>query len=370
MADLFDNPMGLMGFEFVEFASPTPGVIEPVLGMLGFTAVAHHRSKDVTLFRQGDINFIVNREPRSVAGYFAAEHGPSACGLAFRVKDSHKAYNRALELGAQPIDIPTGPMELRLPAVKGIGGAPLYLIDRFEDGKSIYDIDFDFIDGADRHPVGHGFKTIDHMTHNVYKGRMAFWGAFYERIFGFREIRYFDIKGEYTGLTSRAMTAPDGLIRIPLNEESGKNGGQIEEFLMQFNGEGIQHIALSCDNLLDAVDKLQMVGIPLMTAPNDVYYEMLAERLPGHGEPVGELQARGILLDGSTANGEARLLLQIFSQTLLGPVFFEFIQRKADEGFGEGNFKALFESMERDQLRRGAIEGVSATDLATDAAQV
>jgi 4-hydroxyphenylpyruvate dioxygenase len=364
MADLFDNPMGLMGFEFVEFASPTPGVIEPVLGMLGFTAVAHHRSKDVTLFRQGDINFIVNREPRSVAGYFAAEHGPSACGLAFRVRDAHKAYNRALELGAQPIDIPTGPMELRLPAIKGIGGAPLYLIDRFEDGKSIYDIDFDFVDGVERHPVGHGFKMIDHMTHNVYKGRMAFWGSFYERIFNFREIRYFDIKGEYTGLTSRAMTAPDGLIRIPLNEERGGTGGQIEEFLMQFNGEGIQHIALSCDNLIEAVDKLQMAGVPLMTAPNDVYYEMLADRLPGHGEPVGELQARGILMDGTTANGQPRLLLQIFSQTLLGPVFFEFIQRKADEGFGEGNFKALFESMERDQLRRGAIEGVAAPESA------
>lgn len=369
MADLFDNPMGLMGFEFVEFASPTPGVIEPVLAMMGFTAVAHHRSKDVTLFRQGDINFIVNREPRSVAGYFAAEHGPSACGLAFRVRDAHKAYNRALELGAQPIDIPTGPMELRLPAIKGIGGAPLYLIDRFEDGKSIYDIDFDFVDGVDRHPVGHGFKMIDHMTHNVYKGRMAFWGGFYERIFNFREIRYFDIKGEYTGLTSRAMTAPDGLIRIPLNEERGGTGGQIEEFLMQFNGEGIQHIALSCDNLIEGVDKLQMAGVPLMTAPNDVYYDMLAERLPGHGEPVGELQARGILLDGTTANGQPRLLLQIFSQTLLGPVFFEFIQRKADEGFGEGNFKALFESMERDQLRRGAIEGVPATATDTSPAE-
>jgi 4-hydroxyphenylpyruvate dioxygenase len=369
MPDLFDNPMGLCGFEFVEFASPTPGVIEPLMEKLGFSLVAKHRSKDVLLYRQGSINFIVNREAKSQAGYFAAEHGPSACGLAFRVRDAHKAYHRALELGAQPIDIPTGPMELRLPAVKGIGGAPLYLIDRFEDGKSIYDIDFEFIDGVDRHPVGHGFQMIDHLTHNVYKGRMAFWGGFYERIFGFREIRYFDIKGEYTGLTSRAMTAPDGLIRIPLNEERGGNGGQIEEFLMQFNGEGIQHIALSCNNLLDAVDKLQMAGIPLMTAPNDVYYDMLAERLPGHGEPVGELQARGILLDGSTANGDKRLLLQIFSQCLLGPVFFEFIERKNDEGFGEGNFKALFDSMERDQLRRGAIQGVAAPAAAKEAAE-
>ena len=355
MADLFDNPMGLCGFEFVEFASPNAEVLEPLLTQLGFSLVARHRSKDVLLYRQGDINFIVNREPKSQADYFAAEHGPSACGLAFRVKDSHAAYERALSLGAQPIEIPTGPMELRLPAIKGIGGAPLYLIDRFEDGKSIYDIDFEFIECVERHPKGHGFKSIDHLTHNVYKGRMAFWGSFYERIFNFREIRYFDIKGEYTGLTSRAMTAPDGLIRIPLNEESGRNSGQIEEFLMKFNGEGIQHIALLTDDLLASVDSLQMAGVPLMTAPNDVYYEMLEERLPGHGEPVGELQARGILMDGSTSQGEKRLLLQIFSETLLGPVFFEFIQRKADEGFGEGNFKALFESMERDQVRRGVV---------------
>jgi 4-hydroxyphenylpyruvate dioxygenase len=253
------------------------------------------------------------------------------------------------------MEMPTGPMELNLPAIKGIGGAPLYLIDRFEDGQSIYDIDFKFIEGVDRRPLGHGFSIIDHLTHNVYRGRMGFWGGFYEKIFNFREIRYFDIQGAYTGLTSRAMTAPDGKIRIPLNEESGKGNGQIEEFLMQFNGEGIQHIALLCDDLIASVDSLQMAGVPLMTAPNEVYYEMLQERLPGHGEPTAELQTRGILLDGSTAGGKPRLLLQIFSQTLLGPVFFEFIQRKLDDGFGEGNFKALFESLERDQVRRGAI---------------
>ena len=330
MPDLFENPMGLMGFEFVEFASPTAQLLEPLFEQMGFTLVARHRSKDVVLYRQGGINFIVNREPKSPAGYFAAEHGPSACGLAFRVKDSHAAYERALALGAQPIEMPTGPMELRLPAIRGIGGAPLYLIDRYEDGQSIYDIDFKFIEGVDRRPVGHGFKLIDHLTHNVYRGRMAFWGAFYEKLFNFREIRYFDIQGQHTGLTSRAMTAPDGLIRIPLNEESGKGSGQIEEFLMKFNGEGIQHVALLTDDLLASVDALQMAGVPLMTAPNDIYYAMLEERLPGHGEPVGELQARGILLDGSTTGGQKKLLLQIFSGTLLGPVFFEFIQRKAD----------------------------------------
>ncbi|MEB2543755.1 MULTISPECIES: 4-hydroxyphenylpyruvate dioxygenase [Burkholderia] len=357
MADLFENPMGLMGFEFVEFASPTPGVLEPLFEKLGFTEVARHRSKNVSLYRQGDINFIINREPSSQAAFFAAEHGPSACGLAFRVKDSHHAYKRAIELGAQPVEIPTGPMELRLPAIKGIGGAPLYLIDRFEDGKSVYDIDFEFLPGVDRHPVGHGFKIVDHLTHNVYRGRMSYWADFYEKLFNFREIRYFDIKGEYTGLTSKAMTAPDGMIRIPLNEEAKQGGGQIEEFLMQFNGEGIQHIALLTDNIFDAVDRLQMAGIPVMTAPNEFYYEGIETRLPGHGENVAELQSRGLLLDGTTEGGQKRLLLQIFSQPLLGPVFFEFIERKGDyrEGFGEGNFKALFESLERDQIQRGVL---------------
>ena len=355
MDNTYANPMGLMGFEFVEFAAPEPNTLEPVFEQLGFTLVAKHRSKDVVLYRQGRINFIVNREPKSHAGYFAAEHGPSACGLAFRVMDSHKAYSRALELGAQPLEISTGPMELRLPAIKGIGGAPLYLIDRFEDGGSIYDIDFEFQGGVDRYPTGHGLEAIDHLTHNVYRGRMAYWASFYEKLFNFREIRYFDIQGEYTGLTSKAMTAPDGKIRIPLNEESKKGSGQIEEFLMKFNGEGIQHIALSTDDLPATIDRLTLAGVPLLAAPNDVYYEMLEQRLPGHGQNIPDLQTRGILLDGSTSGAKPRLLLQIFSETMLGPVFFEFIQRKGDDGFGEGNFKALFESIERDQVKRGVL---------------
>ncbi len=356
MADLFENPMGLMGFEFVEFASPVPNVLEPMFEKLGFTLVAKHRSKDVVLYRQGDINFIVDREPHSAAGYFAAEHGPAACGLGFRVRDSHKAYKLALERGGQPLEMPTGPMELRLPAVKGIGGAPLYLIDRFEDGKSIYDIDFEFIEGVERRPRGHGLDVIDHLTHNVYRGRMAHWAKFYERLFNFRELRYFDIKGEYTGLTSKAMTAPDGKIRIPLNEESARGSGQIEEYLMAFNGEGIQHIALACSDLIGCVDRLAQAGVPLMKAPPAAYYKMLDTRIPGHGEDPKALQARGILVDGAVKDGSRRLLLQIFSATVFGPVFFEFIQRKGDEGFGEGNFKALFESMERDQIERGALK--------------
>jgi 4-hydroxyphenylpyruvate dioxygenase len=247
-------------------------------------------------------------------------------------------------------------MELRLPAIKGIGGAPLYLIDRFEDGKSIYDIDFEFIEGVERHPKGHGLQIIDHLTHNVYRGRMTYWAGFYEKLFNFREIRYFDIKGEYTGLTSKAMTAPDGKIRIPLNEESQAGGGQIEEYLLKFNGEGIQHIALLTEDIFATVDSLRAAGIPLMTAPPETYYEMLEARLPGHGEDLEALKTRGLLVDGKVEDGSKRLLLQIFSENQLGPVFFEFIQRKGDEGFGEGNFKALFESMERDQLKRGALK--------------
>lgn len=355
MADLFENPMGLDGFEFVEFTALERGLLEPAFSLLGFVHVASHRSKDVELWRQGDINFLLNYEKGSPAAFYAEEHGPSACGMAFRVKDAAKAYKRAIELGAEPVEIPTGPMELKLPAIRGIGGALLYLNDRYREGTSIYDIDFKFIEGVDRHPEGCGFKVVDHLTHNVYRGRMDYWTRYYEEFFNFRQIRYFDIKGEYTGLTSRAMSAPDGKVRIPLNEEAGGNG-QIEEFLRAYNGEGIQHIAFSCDDLPACYDRLKAKGLEFMTAPPDTYYEMLSERLPGHGEPIEELKSRGILLDGSTEESDPRLLLQIFSQNLVGPIFFEFIQRKRDEGFGEGNFSALFKSIERDQVRRGVLQ--------------
>ncbi len=351
-----DNPMGLDGFEFVEFSAREPGLLEPVFETLGFRRVAMHRSKNVALWRQGGINFVINYEPKSLAVYHAEEHGPSACGLAFRVRDAHQAYDRALTLGAQPLEIPTGPMELRLPAIRGIGGAPLYLIDRYGEGTSIYDIDFNFLEGVERHPRGVGLTEIDHLTHNVYRGRMDYWADFYERYFSFEEVRHFDIKGQETGLVSRAMTAPDGRIRIPLNEEArGRADGQIEEFLLEYNGEGIQHIALACDDLPATVDALAGRGVPFMTPPPQTYYEMLDSRLPGHGLDTRSLAARGILLDGSTDGGDVRLLLQIFSETMIGPIFFEFIERRRDEGFGEGNFQALFESMERDQLRRGVI---------------
>jgi 4-hydroxyphenylpyruvate dioxygenase len=361
MTDLFENPLGLDGFEFVEFSAPEKGLLEPVFAVMGFTHIASHRSKDVHLWRQGEINLIANYEPGSPAAYFAAEHGASACGMAFRVKDVAAAYAEAIARGAEPVESKTGAMELRIPAIRGIGGAFIYLVDRYAtldnpDTLSIYDIDFVYLPGVDRYPAGAGFKKIDHLTHNVYGGRMAHWAGWYERIFNFREIRYFDIKGEYTGLTSRAMTAPDGKIRIPLNEEGKAGGGQIEEYLRAYNGEGIQHIALICDDLVSCWNNLESLGVPFMAPPPATYYDMLETRLPGHGEPVGALQQRGILLDGTTEGGQPRLLLQIFAQPQIGPVFFEFIQRRGDEGFGEGNFKALFESIERDQIERGVLE--------------
>ncbi len=362
MADLFDNPVGLDGFEFIEFSAPEKGMLEPVFQTMGFAEVARHRSKDVALWRQGNINLVTNYEPKSAAFYFAREHGASACGMGFRVRDAKAAYEYLLEQGAEPVDVNTGPMELRIPGIRGIGNSIIYLIDRYadegENGLSIYDIDFEYLPGVERFPEGCGFDRIDHLTHNVYGGRMAYWADYYEKLFNFREIRYFDIKGEYTGLTSKALTAPDGKIRIPLNEEGEGGKGQIEEFLREYNGEGIQHIALICDDLVACWDRLKKQGVPFMTAPPETYYSMLDERLPGHGRPVDELQRRGILLDGTTEDGQPRLLLQIFAEPRIGPVFFEFIQRVGDyaEGFGEGNFKALFESIERDQIERGALD--------------
>lgn len=351
----FDNPMGLDGFEFIEFSAPEKGLLETAFQSLGFTKIARHRSKDVELWRQGGINLITNYEPKSPAGLFCREHGPSACGMAFRVENAQKAFARAVDLGAETCNTQVGPMELSIPAIRGIGGSVIYFVDRYGDDLSIYDIDFIYLEGVDRNPPGFGFQTVDHLTHNVYRGRMDYWAEYYEHLFNFREIRFFDISGEYTGLRSRALTAPDGKIRIPLNEEGDEGKGQIEEYLLQHRGEGIQHIALSCDDLPAAVDKLRQAGVPMMPPPPDTYYSMLEERLPGSGENPEELKARGILLDGSVENDAPRLLLQIFAEPQIGPVFFEFIQRKGDEGFGEGNFQALFESIERDQLDRGTL---------------
>jgi len=350
-----DNPCGTDGFEFVEYTAPDTAALGALFETMGFSRVARHRSKNVTLYRQGDINFIVNAEPDSRAQRFAREHGPSACAMAFRVRDAAVALQRATALGAREVPGTAGPMELNIPAIEGIGGSLIYLVDRYGDA-SIYDVDFIAEAGVDRRPAGAGLLEVDHLTHNVRKGRMDHFHAFYQRIFNFQELRFFDISGEYTGLTSRALVGPCGKLRIPINESKADPGServdQIQEFIDQYRGEGIQHVALRTDDILATWDRLKANGVKFMSPPPDTYYEMLEERLPGHGEPVDELQRRGILLDGN--NG--RYLLQIFTETVIGPIFFEIIQRKGDDGFGNGNFRALFLSMERDQIRRGVLK--------------
>lgn len=345
------NPAGTDGFEFVEFAHPEPEKLRELFARMGYALTARHRTKAIELWQQGDITYVLNDEPGSHARTFVEEHGPCAPAMCWRVVDRFKAHERALAKGATAYDGPGKTMDL--PAIIGIGGSLIYFTDAYGgDPKGPYAQEFEFL--AAPKPEGVGFYYLDHLTHNVHKGNMDVWFRFYGEIFNFREIRFFDIEGKYTGLTSRALTSPCGRIRIPINEDRGDKG-QIVEYLRRYNGEGIQHIAFLCDDLVATWDRLKALGTPFMTAPPTTYYEMLAERLPGHGEPVDELRKRGILLDGSTADGDPRLLLQIFSETMIGPVFFEFIQRKRDEGFGEGNFTALFQSIERDQMRRGAI---------------
>ena len=349
-----ENPMGTDGFEFVEYAAPDPELLRSLFAKMGFPAVATHKRKNVSLHRQGDINFIINAEPNSFAERFARDHGPCACAMAFRVKDAKAAHARALELGATNAKSDVAGGELDIPAIEGIGGSRLYLVDRYGDAGSIYDVDFDFEpgwQGQEADAASH-LTYIDHLTHNVHRGRMAHWAEFYERLFNFREIRYFDIEGKVTGLISKAMTSPCGKLRIPLNE-SQDDKSQIEEFLRDYKGEGIQHIALGSDDIYSAVDILRSRGVAFQDTP-DTYYERVDARVAGHGEPTAELEKRRILVDGAPTDGQG-LLLQIFTQNVIGPIFFEIIQRKGNEGFGEGNFKALFESIELDQIRRGVV---------------
>ncbi len=351
--DLFDNPLGTDGFEFVEFTSPEPERLKGLFELMGFTAVARHRSKNVLRFRQGDINFILNMEPSGQPADFREVHGPSANAMAFRVKDAARALALAVERGATPVQGLVGPMELNIPAIEGIGGSNLYLVDRY-GAQEIYDVDFVPIPGAAKEAARNskGLTYIDHLTHNVFRGNMARWADFYERIFNFREIRYFDIEGAQTGLFSKAMTSPCGKIRIPLNESQDEHS-QIEEFLRDYRGEGIQHVALGTPDIFHAVETMREGGVRFQDTP-DTYYEQLDSRVPGHGENVQRLQADRILVDGAPTEGQG-LLLQIFTENMIGPIFFELIQRKGNEGFGEGNFKALFESIEADQMRRGVL---------------
>jgi 4-hydroxyphenylpyruvate dioxygenase len=349
---LFANPHGINGFEFVEFAAPDARVLHDLFRTMGFTAVAKHRRKAITLYRQNECNFLVNEEPDSFASDFAAAHGPCACGFAIRVRDGEQVFNAVLANGAEATTHRPETRAVNAPTIKGIGDCMLYLITDKGGYSDLYDAEFDFFAGVERKPKGFGLSFIDHLTHNVYHGQMAHWATYYERLFGFREIRYFDIKGAKTGLVSKAMTAPDGIVRIPLNESSDPKS-QINEYLDEYKGEGIQHIALFSDNIYASVEAMRAQNVAFLDTPN-TYFDVIDQRIPNHGEDVERMRRNKILIDADPETKQKKLL-QIFTQTNIGPIFFEIIQRKGNEGFGEGNFQALFESIERDQMQRGVL---------------
>lgn len=346
-----DNPAGTDGMEFVEFAHPEPQALRDLFARVGFAHTATHKRRAIELWQQGDVSYLINMEPASHAARFVAEHGPCAPSMGWRVVDAKHAFAHAVSLGAQPYGGAGKAMDV--PAICGIGGSLIYFLDGSRE-SSPYNTEFDWV--ADAYPAGKGFYYLDHLTHNVHKGNMDKWFGFYGRLFNFREIRFFDIQGKYTGLFSRALTSPCGRIRIPINEDRGETG-QIVSYLKKYKGEGIQHVAIGTDDIYDATDALADAGLRFMPGPNEAYYDMSYERVKGHDEPKERMMKHGILIDGEgvVGGGETKILLQIFSKTVIGPIFFEFIQRKGDDGFGEGNFKALFESIEREQIETGEI---------------
>jgi 4-hydroxyphenylpyruvate dioxygenase len=353
------NPAGTAGFEFVEFAHPEPQKLADLFRRMGYAPVARHKTKDITIFRQGDINFVLNAEAGSYATRFMQQHGPCAPSMAWRVVHARHAFEHAVKNGAEPYM--GADRTLEVPAIKGIGGSLIYFVDKYGACGSPYDREFDWLGGPNPKPDGVGFYYLDHLTHNVYRGNMDKWFDFYARLFNFRQIRFFNIEGKLTGLHSRALTSPCGRIRIPINESADEHS-QIEEYLADYKGEGIQHIAVATEGLYDAADALAASGLQFMPGPPDTYYQRSFARVPGHTEPIERMKRHGILIDGEgVVNGrETKILLQVFSKTVIGPIFFEFIQRKGDDGFGEGNFRALFESIEEDQIRRGVLKRAAA----------
>ena len=351
----FENPMGIDGFEFVEFAAPADkaAAMHDLFKRMGFSAVLRHKTRAITVYRQNGVNFLLNEEPDSFAADFAAQHGPSACGFAIRFKKSgDEVLATVLGNGGEAVEHKADTRAVNAPVVKGIGDCMLYLVDRYGAAGSIYDGDYEPIPGAEQNPAGFGLTFIDHLTHNLYFGNMQKWSDYYERLFNFREIRYFDIKGAKTGLVSKAMTAPDGIVRIPLNESNDPKS-QINEYLDAYHGEGIQHIACFTDDIYATVEAMRAQGVEFLDTP-DTYFDVIDMRIPNHGEDVPRLRANKILIDADP-DTKQRKLLQIFTQNCVGPIFFEIIQRKGNEGFGEGNFQALFESIERDQMKRGVL---------------
>lgn len=343
------NPIGLNGVDFLEYCGPDAVHFENLFKKMGFSEIAQVPNKKIKLYRQGDINFIINCEQNTFAASFAKAHGPSVCSTGLRVGDAEKAFENALKRGARAYD---GSQESRgaspYLAIYGIGDSLIYFIDE-HNHKDLYLNQFK-LKSLDIHPLGLGLNIVDHFTNNVPKGEMTKWSDFYEKIFNFREVRYFDIKGKSTGLLSKAMRSPCSLFCVPINEPTdGKS--QIQEYLDEYKGSGIQHIALTTKEISTTLEKLKANELHFLSPPPNSYYQMLKDRLPQVTEDIARLQRNAILVDGDHEG----YLLQIFTKNVIGPVFFEIIERKGHQGFGEGNFQALFDAIEADQRERGYL---------------
>lgn len=334
------------GLEFVEFTATDIQSLEHSLTQLGFHCVADHRHKDVRLYRQNEINFIVNAEAESLASQYAENHGPSSNALAFRVNNVNEALAIAKRQNLNIIESTAGPMELTIPAIRYGEDSLIYLVDRY-GAESIYDIDFVYRNTAERYPKGL-FTHVDHVTQNVRQGELQTHVDFYRTAFAFHKLQTFDIRGKHSGLASEALISKCGKIKIPINEPTDRNS-QIAEFIADHRGNGVQHIALATSDIYQAVRTCLRRQIAFQSTPAS-YYESIAERVGAHNEDLSKLKRLNILIDGDARAG---ILLQIFTQIMIGSLFFEIIQRKGNNGFGEGNFQALFESIEREQAERG-----------------
>lgn len=342
-----NNPLNLRGIEFTEFASPDTDFMHEVFSAFGFSRLKRHAERNISYYNQNGIHFLLNHEREGFSASFAKSHGPAICSMGWRVDNAEESQAEAVKRGARAVA--DADKDLPYPAIYGIGDSLIYLIDTFGDTGSIYERDFVSLDNPTIVP-DLGFIEIDHLTNNVYKGTMQKWADFYKEVFGFEEVRYFDIKGQKTALLSYALRSPDGSFCIPINEGKDDNNNQIDEYLNEYNGPGVQHIAFRSDDLLGSLDKLNRDVIDTLDI-HDNYYEEVFNRVPNVTEDPKRIQEHQVLVDGDD-NG---YLLQIFTKNLFGPIFIELIQRKENLGFGEGNFQALFESIERDQERRGVI---------------
>jgi len=350
------NPLNMRGIEFTEFAAPVNGIHNGSLNdqmsglffAFGFSKLKKYKNKKIIYYRQNNIHFLLNYEKSGFSSNFAKNHGPAISSMGWRVENAEFALNEAIRRGARPADETV--KDLAYPAIYGIGDSLIYFIDQYDENNSIWANDF--IDLDDPIVVeSKGFLAIDHLTNNVYQGTMDTWAKFYKDVFGFEEVRYFDIRGQKTALLSYALRSPDGSFCIPINEGRDNDNNQIDEYLDDYNGPGVQHLAFLTNDLVESCDLLKNTNIKTLDIHKD-YYDTIFTRVPWVRENKEKIKEHQILVDSQIKN---TYLLQIFTKNLFGPIFIELIQREGDNGFGEGNFQSLFDSIERDQIKRGVI---------------